>query len=93
MIAVKLRVLPSRRATLIKLAAQLGPVRTSGRARAAILGCPRILSPERTFESTPLCFVRWFEFDLHTVARSHDGAGADDPLSTEKGVNARNEEL
>jgi hypothetical protein len=28
MIAVKLRVLPSRRATLIKLAAQLGPVRT-----------------------------------------------------------------
>ena len=38
MIAVKLRVLPSRRATLIKLAAQLGPVRTFGtRARAAIL--------------------------------------------------------
>jgi hypothetical protein len=34
MIAVKLRVLPSRRATLIKLAAQLGPVRTFGtRAR------------------------------------------------------------
>jgi hypothetical protein len=33
MIAVKLSVLPSRRATLIKLAAQLGPVRTSGRAR------------------------------------------------------------
>jgi hypothetical protein len=35
MIPVKLRVLPSRRATLIKLAAQAGPVRTFGtRARA-----------------------------------------------------------
>jgi hypothetical protein len=33
MIAVKLRVLPFRRAILIKLTAQLGPVRTSGRAR------------------------------------------------------------
>jgi hypothetical protein len=47
MIVVTLRVLPSRRATLTKLAAKLGPVRTFGtRARAAILGCAG-MSPER----------------------------------------------
>jgi hypothetical protein len=43
MIAVKLRVLPSRRATLIKLAAQsTGPDLRDARARAAILGCASV---------------------------------------------------
>src|SRR4029450_129226 len=43
MIAVKLRVLPSRGATLIKLGAWSRSVRTLGtRARAAILGCASV---------------------------------------------------
>jgi hypothetical protein len=54
MIAVKLRVLPSRRATLIKTG---GTVRTGPdfgtRARAAILGWARVLSPERRTDKYP----------------------------------------